>query len=315
MVTYSVVIPVYNAEKYLESCLQSVLSQSSPSSFEVILVNDGSKDSSPEICDRYAAQYPGVTVIHQPNQGVSAARNAGVAAAKGQYILFLDSDDCWKQSMLQTLDTFLSRKPDMIVVGYEQFWEDGCGGIDLPPVEADGLSGTAYVDAHSRLGCMPIVTCWSAAFRRELLEEFNLKFLAGISYGEDFYFHMSALKNARSVYSIQQPLYCYRENPQSITHTPTLKKTKDLLSMCVGVYRIFPCAIFADYFCMNILDVGKHSREDAAKLQELLHRNQDILRHVSGKKPRIARALYATFGYYRAAKLVRFLIEMRESRK
>ena len=314
MVTYSVVIPVYNAEKYLESCLESVLRQHSGSPFELILVNDGSKDTSPEICDRYAAQYPGITVIHQVNQGVSAARNAGIAAAKGQYILFLDSDDCWKPDMLQSLDPVISRQPDMVVVGYEQFWEDGSIGIDLPPVEASAMTGTAYVEAHSKLGTMPIITCWSAAFRREFLEENTLRFLAGISYGEDFYFHMSALKCAQTVYSIRKPLYCYRENPQSITRTPTRKKTQDLLTMCAGAYRMFPCAMLANYYCMNILNLGKHSRADAAQLQGLLSENEDILRAVSGKKPRIARMLYKTLGYYRASRLVRKVIDARNAK-
>ena len=314
MVTYCVVIPVYNAEKYLESCLESVLNQKSTSAFEVILVNDGSRDGSPEICDRYAARYDCITVIHQPNQGVSAARNAGIAAAKGQYVLFLDSDDCWKPDMLQSLDEVIDRQPDMAVVGYEQFWEDGAGGTDLPPVEAAGMTGEDYVQAHSEMGCMPIVTCWSAAFRREFLMQHDLKFLAGISYGEDFYFHMSALKAAQVVYSIRKPLYCYRENPQSITHTPTRKKTQDLLTMCAGVYRMFPCAMLADYYCMNILNLGKHTREDAAQLRDLLRENEDILLAVSGKKPRIARNLYKTLGYYRASRLVRILIDARDAK-
>ena len=314
MVTDCVVIPVYNAEKYLESCLESVLNQKSTSAFEVILVNDGSKDSSPEICDRYGAQHSCITVIHQPNQGVSAARNAGLAAAKAQYVLFLDSDDCWKPDMLQTMDAVIAHQPDMAVVGYEQFWEDGTGGIDLPPVEAAGMTGEEYVQAHSKKGCMPIVTCWSAAFRREFLMQHDLKFLAGISYGEDFYFHMSALKRAQSVYSIRKALYCYRENPQSITHTPTRKKTQDLLTMCAGAYRIFPCAMLADYYCMNILNLGKHSKADAAQLLDVLRENEDILRAVSGKKPRIARMLYRILGYYRASRLVRGLIDAREAK-
>lgn len=314
MATYSIVIPVYNAEKYLQSCLESVLEQRSGSSYEIILINDGSKDTSPAICDRYAAQYPNIIVIHQINQGVSAARNAGIAAAKGQYVLFLDSDDCWKPDLLQTLDPVVSKQPDMVVVGYEQFWEDGSVGTDLPAVEASGLAGADYVEAHSKLGTMPIVTCWSAAFRRELLTRNDLKFLTGISYGEDFYFHMSALKCAQTVYSIRKPLYCYRENPQSITHTPTRKKTQDLLTMCAGVYRMFPCALLANYYCMNILNVGKHSKADASQLQSLLSENEDILRAVTGKKPRIARMLYKILGYYRASKLVRTVIDARDAK-
>lgn len=84
--------------------------------------------------------------------------------------------------------------------------------------------------------------------------------------------------------------------------------------MSAGVYRMFPCAVFADYYCMNILDLGKHSREDAVQLQSLLSENEDILRAVSGKKPRIARMLYRILGYYRASKLVRTVIDARDAK-
>lgn len=315
MLTYSIVIPVYNAEKYLESCLESVLAQNSSSSYEVILVNDGSKDSSAGICDRYVADYDRIHVIHQKNQGVSAARNAGIAAAKGLYVLFLDSDDAWKPDMLRTLDEMVMQNPDMAVVGYEQFGEEGTMGISLPLVASSGLAGEAYFEAHSKMNCMPIVACWSAAFRREFLAKHSLKFPLDIGYGEDFCFYMHALKCAQSVYSVQKPLYRYRENEQGITHTPTLKKTRELLTACAKMYRLFPCSMLADYYCMNILVVARHSREDAAQLRDLLRQNQDVLRHVSGKKPRIARALYTVLGYYPASRVVRFLIDARDSKK
>ena len=88
----SVIVPVYNTEKYLRQCVDSILGQTL-SELEIILVNDGSKDNSGVICDEYAAKYDQVTVIHKENGGVSSARRAGVAAAKGEYVAFVDSDD------------------------------------------------------------------------------------------------------------------------------------------------------------------------------------------------------------------------------
>ena len=84
--------------------------------------------------------------------------------------------------------------------------------------------------------------------------------------------------------------------------------------MCAGVYRMFPCAMLADYYCMNILNLGKHSKADAAQLLDVLRQNEDILRNVGGKKPRIARMLYKTLGYYRASRLVRRLIDARDAK-
>ena len=89
---FSVVMPVYNVEKYLRNSIQSILNQTI-SDYELIFVDDGSPDNCPKICDEYAAQYPQVRVVHQKNVGLSSARNAGFAIAKGEFVYFPDSDD------------------------------------------------------------------------------------------------------------------------------------------------------------------------------------------------------------------------------
>ena len=103
MLKYSIIVPVYNIKEYLADCLDSVLAQSI-SDYEVILVNDGSTDGSDALCDTYATQYPQIHVVHQPNQGVSVARNTGIEKAVGEYILFLDSDGWWEPNLLELLE-------------------------------------------------------------------------------------------------------------------------------------------------------------------------------------------------------------------
>ena len=98
----SVIVPVYNVEKFIEKCINSILAQTYKD-FELILVDDGSSDKSGEICDSFSAQHPNVHTIHQPNSGVSVARNNGIAAAKGEYIAFVDSDDTVNESYLELL--------------------------------------------------------------------------------------------------------------------------------------------------------------------------------------------------------------------
>lgn len=96
----TVVIPVYNCEKYVERAVRSVLSQPCANQAEVLVVDDGSKDSSGEICDKLAAEYNNVRVFHKENGGVSSARNLGIEQAAGEYIAFLDSDDWWEPDFL-----------------------------------------------------------------------------------------------------------------------------------------------------------------------------------------------------------------------
>lgn len=116
--TFSIIVPVYNVEQYLENCINSVLNQSFRN-FQLILVDDGSKDSSGEICDRFAQKDSRVKVIHKPNAGVSAARNTGIDIATGQFICFIDSDDWIESEYLQKIvdeiydfDTLVSTKND-----------------------------------------------------------------------------------------------------------------------------------------------------------------------------------------------------------
>ena len=98
----SFIVPVYNAERYIGECLQSLLDQDLPAAeYEILCVNDGSRDGSPAILDAFAREHPNVTVIHKENGGVTTARNAGLAAAKGEYIAFQDSDDAWEPDKLE----------------------------------------------------------------------------------------------------------------------------------------------------------------------------------------------------------------------
>ena len=311
--TYSVVIPVYNAGEYLESAIQSVLKQRTQLDFEIILVDDGSTDQSPQLCDRFAEELPCVKAIHQVNQGVSAARNAGIAAASGAYVLFLDGDDCWDERLLQLLDQQIPQQPDIIEFEYQKFGTDENHTPVLPAVKTAGMTGMEYFDAHKKMNVMPIASSCTAAFRRQLLEDGGIRFPTDLSYGEDFDFHMQCLKRAEVVVSIPEVLYWYRMNEQSATHTLTVKKMRDMILSCVKMYRTFPSALFANYYCMKILSMEKLSRADAAQLKDLLRENRDILQLVSGRKMRVIRILYQILGYYQASRLVRRLLDLKQA--
>lgn len=312
---YSIVIPVYNAEKYLEKCIESVFAQNSASAFEIILVNDGSRDGSAVLCDRFAAEDNRISAIHQKNQGVSAARNAGISAAKGQYVLFLDSDDLWEPDLLASVDQVVLCRPDMIGFGYCHFTDDKVGASFLPTHVADGQSGEDCMKWHEEKGIMPIVSVCVTVFRRQFLLENNLRFPLGVSFGEDLHFSMHCLKQAKSVCTINKVLYKYRMNDQSATHTLTPKKIHDLLSTCVDMYKLFPNGLFADYYCMSIWNIEGLTRQQAKELDGFLRENSYILQHISGKKARIALVFYKVLGWHGGAKLLRILSDARHLRK
>ena len=112
MPQFSIIVPVYNVQNYLAACVKSVAEQPGPRDWECILVDDGSTDTSGQICDVLAAEIPGLRVLHQQNGGLANARNTGLAAAKGEWVLFLDSDDAMAPGLLDTLRRELAAHPD-----------------------------------------------------------------------------------------------------------------------------------------------------------------------------------------------------------
>ena len=112
MPQFSIIVPVYNVQNYLAACVKSVAEQPGPRDWECILVDDGSTDSSGQICDVLAAEIPGLRVLHQQNGGLANARNTGLAAAKGEWVLFLDSDDAMAPGLLETMRRELAAHPD-----------------------------------------------------------------------------------------------------------------------------------------------------------------------------------------------------------
>ena len=121
MIKLSIIVPIYNVEQYLRKCVDSLLAQDLPSSvYEIILVDDGSPDACPQICDEYAAEHDNIRVIHRKNGGLSAARNSGIEVAQGEYICFVDSDDYWEENVLGSLMAQVEReKLDVLRFRYQ----------------------------------------------------------------------------------------------------------------------------------------------------------------------------------------------------
>ena len=165
---FSVILPVYNVERYLEQCVDSILAQTF-SDYELILVDDGSTDGSPQLCDELAERNSRIRVIHKPNGGLSDARNAGTAEAKGEYIIYIDSDDfVLADDFLQKVADKAAESPDLIFYKYAKYF-DADGKLDScrfsyktaeqaeiyaeqirALVEADAFYGMAWIKAIKR---------------------------------------------------------------------------------------------------------------------------------------------------------------------
>ena len=214
-VLISVVVPVYNAAHTLEYTVGSILSPSFFDCCELILVDDGSTDGSGGICDDFAAIGDSVKVIHQKNGGVSRARNAGIAAASGKYIMFVDSDDILPSDCFSVfLDSIHNFADADIYIGGCTFSVKGNGRVEVLPESLHLYEKEAILDffddnyAERQSFLRPV---WGKLFRRSLISEAALRFEPGLGYGEDVLFLFEYLLHSQSIVTIPRSVYTYRD--------------------------------------------------------------------------------------------------------
>ena len=210
----SIIIPAYNAEKYLPECLNKLSEtglMANPQ-IQIIIVNDGSNDGTKEICDQLEQKHNNILVIHKKNEGVSVARNTGMKAATGEYVMFLDADDYLDKTNCCYLEEFLQGEEivEFVAFSYRTLFADGRVQDELLPMEqqrTDDYELTRlYTYASSRFNA-----CWGKLFRRDKIESMGIQFIPGMKIGEDAMFVMQYVKECRSSRIINVPLLYYRQ--------------------------------------------------------------------------------------------------------
>lgn len=235
----SVIVPVYKVEAYLPACVESVLAQSF-SDFELILVDDGSPDGCGTLCDAYAARDPRIRVIHQPNGGLSAARNAGMDIAAGRYLTFIDSDDYVAPDYLELLYRNAEGSGAELAVCRTRLFRDGQAPAAAPSAaEADSklLSGREAVVLLYRGDDAVPVNAWGKLYRRELIAD--LRFPVGKLH-EDQAFVPIACWRSEAVTTVNARAYYYRDRPESITSKKfSVKRYDDIwgVDQCLAFFR------------------------------------------------------------------------------
>lgn len=218
----SIIIPAYNAEKYLKKCVESVEKQTFQD-WELLLIDDGSRDETRRLCEECAAEDDRIRVFHKKNGGVSSARNWGMAEAKGDYIAFLDVDDRYEFRCLETLYAAITQSgADSAACAHLNLWADGSKSIEpvLPAgtYDAQGIrEGIVYPLLGDRL-TQPVFNgfIWRFLYSAEIIRKNRIRFEG--AYLEDELFLMEYFCNARKLVVTEEPLYRYFINPSSATH-------------------------------------------------------------------------------------------------
>ena len=219
----SVIVPVYNVEKYLEECLDSIKNQTF-NDIEVILVNDGSTDNSLEICERYCSQDPRFYLINQENKGQSIARNIGVAESRGELIVFIDSDDIVKIDLLEKLINYISDGIDIVECNKTENFE--CLNEEEKEIKIKDFESN-----EALYQCFNYKISWSPVaklYRREIVEK--VPFLENLIY-EDFYTGIVSLKYINKIRKIDYIGYYYRYHTSSTMNQKYSEKNLDIFKV------------------------------------------------------------------------------------
>ena len=226
----SIIVPMYKVEQYLRRCVDSLLTQDlSCEEYEIILVDDGSPDGCPAICDEYASTHANVKVVHRENGGLSAARNSGIEVAQGQYVQFVDSDDYLEPNVLKTLvDKMDAEHLDILRFNYQnvnekyEVFEPNKLSKPFVDYRDEACDGLTFLTERLGYGCY----AWQFMLRRELLE--GCVFKEGI-YFEDMEWTPRMLLKASKVTSTDLMVYNYLMREGSITQSVDEKKKRKIL--------------------------------------------------------------------------------------
>lgn len=308
---FSIVIPIHNSEKYLKQCLNSILNQKY-SNYEIILVNDGSNDSSGAICDLYCKKDPRFRVIHRKQgKGAASARNAGTNLATGDYVIYIDSDDYIEDdNFLSDINFIAENGIDIICYKFRKYFENtnefkSCNFI-MPKYEANDTIG----DYASKLVKSDAFYCapWTKAIRRQILLDANVTFKEGLSSeDQEWYYHV--LTNAKTMIGIDKSYIIYRQHSNSTSVSWTMKNLRDTIGIIkfwkskiesIDLPTDYKCALLnslAKLYCNLLIGYTRFDNSSKKEEYETLKSMSSLIRYHLNPRVAIFYKVYKLFGF------------------
>lgn len=227
---FSIILPIYNVEKYLKECVDSILKQTFRD-YEVILVDDGSTDGSPELCDKFAETYDFIRVIHKANGGAADSRNVGLKNAIGDYIIFIDSDDfILSEHFLEDVNNSFSENVDMVLYKYSKFFDDTKNLAECNFSYEIAKSKENYADKIYELVKADAFfgMAWIRAIRKDILLDNQIFFKTGLT-GEDMDWNYELMLNVSNIELLDNIYIAYRQRSGSVTASYKIKNLEDFI--------------------------------------------------------------------------------------
>lgn len=317
----SIIIPVYNVEDFLIECIESVLNQSF-NEYEIILVDDGSPDNSGKICDEYEKKDKRINVIHKKNGGLSDARNAGLGVARGEYIVFLDSDDYMKNEVpLNTImELLIKNKLDMSISPIIKTTSKS-EIVDYLPIKE--LYRIMKRDDMYKIFSLSKTTFWGAGkniYKRNIIMDNNIRFKKNLIGAEDCEFFMEYVRHASEYLLYNEPLIHYRINREgSITNIMSKNAILGQLRVFYDNYVEYNntnnsningdlIIFFANKFANTITLIDKNiSKKELEEIISFINIHKNILNYTKGLKYKIALLFWKLFGIHNGTKLLNLI--------
>ena len=320
----SVIIPVYNVEKYLNECVDSVLNQTYRN-IEVILVDDGSPDNTPDICDEYSKNDKRVNVIHKINGGLSSARNAGIDVMTGDYFIFLDSDDYWNDTKFLEciVKEKLVNRPDLLIFGYTT-------DKDLINTYERNFEIEKTLSSNNKEKCLKELisndrlqsTACNKFVNSSLVKEHSITFQTGI-YSEDIDWTAKLIILSKTISYYDDYVYFYRKNETSITHNLKRKNIMDLKNQIIRIVELSKQIEQEDYYewymnycayqyitflnCVVTIDKSENISEFVNEMKEYAY----LLNYHVNKKVNLVYKFYKLLGYKGMLKILKLFLKIR----
>lgn len=298
----SFVVPVYNAEKYLCQCLDSMVHQLNNG--ELILVDDGSTDASGRICDEYAVKYQGITVLHTENRGPSHARNLGVDAAQGKYIVFVDADDYINHDFVEKFEAS-NIEADVIFYSIDKLLKSGQQIPMNDGLRLDAIRGQKASEVLAHISNCPKFPAspWGKLVLRSFLTKYKICF-AFDRVSEDYDWTYQLLRYARSYDFFEEGMYVYRQLPQSRSAMGSSKSVEAQIALLTSWerkdveegYRQYLTSFLAYEYAMILPFYGALPKEEKALYRTEIRRCSYLLQGGKSRKLKLIRSVGMLFG-------------------
>lgn len=320
---FSIIVPVYNVEDYLKQCLDSIVNQKFED-YEILLVNDGTKDNSGKICEEYSSKYNKIKYFIKKNGGLSDARNYGINRASGEYLIFVDSDD-WIDSdeFLDKVDKLIQVKnPDLIVFGRKKYYEKNNkfeSGINLK------INSKYNVIENMIKQNFFKATAWDKIIKRKIIIENNIFFPVGVI-GEDIQWCAEILKyiDFNKISYINDNLYIYRQRKKSICDNLNEKDLLDIFDMIekeiilkeesmkekvINSYLAYEYIVRLGRIYSKTLNCKERKLEDEAKKLRFL------FKYTLSNKVRRINYIYRICGYNSTSRILGYIIDVKSKKR